>query len=413
MSETYFNVNNAIYTLHTNKNVGIGVTNPSSKLDIGGTMDVSGAAQLASLNVSGNTDIDGTFDAAGASNFQSTIAIQGAIDANSSMNLQGAAVLQSTLQVDGAVDANSSMNLQGAAVLQSTLQVDGAVDANSSMNLQGAAVLQSTLQVDGAVDINAAMDVSGNAQLGSLNVTANADIDGTFDAQGASNFQSTVAIVDDLAVDTDTLFVDASTDRVGINTSSPTEALDIDGNLHVNGNIKWGVDPNWTLDCNAWYDANITYVGGSGTEHARFGFHSTSGALSVEMDGSLLVHGDIDYHGDIDDISDGRFKNDQIIVDYTDCYEKVQQLDLKNYKWSDFMMENFKDLQTKRSQSETGFIAQEVEEVFPTAIKKKEAFNVSDFRYVKYNQIFLQLYGAFRESQKKIAALEEKVAALE
>ena len=39
----------------------------------------------------------------------------------------------------------------------------------------------------------------------------------------------TLTVNDDLAVDTDTLFVDVSTDRVGINTASPTVPLQVNG----------------------------------------------------------------------------------------------------------------------------------------------------------------------------------------
>jgi len=50
------------------------------------------------------------------------------------------------------------------------------------------------------------------------------DIVGTFDCTGAATFDSTVTIVDDLAVDTSTLFVDASANNVGIGTATPAAA---------------------------------------------------------------------------------------------------------------------------------------------------------------------------------------------
>ena len=42
-----------------------------------------------------------------------------------------------------------------------------------------------------------------------------------------------VSVPNDLAVDTDTLFVDVSTDRVGINTTSPDYTVDINGELGI------------------------------------------------------------------------------------------------------------------------------------------------------------------------------------
>ena len=53
---------------------------------------------------------------------------------------------------------------------------------------------------------------------------------GNFSVSGTGTFQSTVSITNDLAVDTDTLFVDVSTDRVGINAgSNPVAPLDVRG----------------------------------------------------------------------------------------------------------------------------------------------------------------------------------------
>ena len=47
------------------------------------------------------------------------------------------------------------------------------------------------------------------------------------------------AITDvDFSVDTDTLYVDSSEDKVGINTSTPSEALDVNGNISVTGTVN-------------------------------------------------------------------------------------------------------------------------------------------------------------------------------
>jgi hypothetical protein len=70
---------------------------------------------------------------------------------------------------------------------------------------------------------------------GNLTVASgNTDLGGTLDVTGVTT------IVDDLIVDTDTLFVDVSTDRVGINTTTPTEALDVTGKVLVSSDITVG-----------------------------------------------------------------------------------------------------------------------------------------------------------------------------
>ena len=51
----------------------------------------------------------------------------------------------------------------------------------------------------------------------------------TIDMNGAVDMSSTLALAGDLNVDTDTLFVDVSADKVGINDASPAAALTIKG----------------------------------------------------------------------------------------------------------------------------------------------------------------------------------------
>ena len=66
---------------------------------------------------------------------------------------------------------------------------------------------------------------------------------GSYNAAGlvASTIEGTTGTFSgDVAVDTDTLFVDASNDCVGINVASPTEALDVTGSIKVSANIDIG-----------------------------------------------------------------------------------------------------------------------------------------------------------------------------
>jgi cytoskeletal protein CcmA (bactofilin family) len=71
----------------------------------------------------------------------------------------------------------------------------------------------------GDLDASGSINIQGSAQINSLNITGDTDIDGTLDIQGVASFQ------DDLVVDTNTLFVDVSTDRVGINNATPGASL--------------------------------------------------------------------------------------------------------------------------------------------------------------------------------------------
>lgn len=56
------------------------------------------------------------------------------------------------------------------------------------------------------------------------------------------NFQNSVVLPQSLTVDGTTLVVDGTNNRVGINTASPAQALDVTGNAAVSGNLTAGGD---------------------------------------------------------------------------------------------------------------------------------------------------------------------------
>jgi hypothetical protein len=161
------------------------------------------------------------------------------------------------------------------------------------------------------------------------------DIEGTLTVNGepisdfgtmATQDASSVAITggsgafDTFTVDTDTLYVDAPSDRVGINTSSPTTALQVNtgaggfgtfmhtsgvGGLRISGaagasganlvlanNFNTALDDRWAFSLNGGTDALsiasggvASGLGGSGTERVTV---DTSGNMSLKT-GNLVV----------------------------------------------------------------------------------------------------------------------------
>ena len=70
---------------------------------------------------------------------------------------------------------------------------------------------------------------AGDTMTGNLSIAG-----GSLTVSDASTFQNTLTVVNDLAVDTDTLFVDVSTDRVGINAgTNPRAGLDVVSDLGI------------------------------------------------------------------------------------------------------------------------------------------------------------------------------------
>jgi hypothetical protein len=127
-------------------------------------------------------------------------------------------------------------------------------------------------------------------------VTGATNLDSTLDVTGATNLDSTLdvtgvtTIVDDLIVDTDTLFVDVSTDRVGINTATPTVALDVVGSAAISGTLTAGTfaATDLTVDTNLIITNSIDN---------RVGINTTTPQEALDVTGKVLVSSDITVGG--------------------------------------------------------------------------------------------------------------------
>lgn len=165
------------------------------------------------------------------------------------------------------------------------------VDIPGTLDVTQATTLDSTLDVDGATQLNSTLDVTGNTNLsGTLDVLGNTDLNGSLDVALSAFFASTVTIVDDLVVDTDTLFVDVSADRVGINIASPSEALDVVGNIKSSGSIT-GSSATLT---DLTVDTNVIKTDSANN---RVGINTTSPTVALDVTGDIKQSG-VSYNSD-------------------------------------------------------------------------------------------------------------------
>jgi len=152
-------------------------------------------------------------------------------------------------------------------------------------------------------DLNASgnVNIGETAQINAINITNNADIDGTLNIQGIATFQN------NLSVDTDTLFVNASTDRVGINTTGPSTSLHINATdaivipvgtnaqrVNVTGAIRYNTDIS-------------TFEGYSGT------WGSLGGVIDVDQD--TYVSAESSPNADNDELKFVTGGNERMIID--------------------------------------------------------------------------------------------------
>jgi len=182
-------------------NVGIQNNNPTSTLDITGTLHATGAVDFDStLNVDGtstlvgqvtvNTGIvpdtdEGAYLGSAALPFSEShigevrianstnnkidtatgdlildsatnlVNVQADLDVDGTLNVDGAATLQTTLNVKGATDLDATLNVDGATTLQTTLNVKGATDLDATLNVDGTSVFKNTIELNSSlIDVN-------------------------------------------------------------------------------------------------------------------------------------------------------------------------------------------------------------------------------------------------------------------
>jgi hypothetical protein len=187
---------------------------------VAGTLGVTGNTTLSTVDVTGLASLDGGIDVDGAFTVANT---SGDISTSGTLGVTGT----STLGV---------INASGLASLDGGIDVDGAftvADTTGNISTTG-----SITAATGT--INGLLDVVGEVQATFLDINGNGEVSGN------------------LAVDTDTLFVDSTNDRVGINKTNPAVALDVTGDITSSGTIT-GTTLAGTLSTAA--QPNVTSVG--------------------------------------------------------------------------------------------------------------------------------------------------------
>lgn len=104
--------------------------------------------------------------------------------------------------------------------------------------------------------------------------------------------------------------------------------------------------------------------------------------------------------------SDSRVKENIEDANTETCYNIVKNLKLKRFRWKEEYLPNTLD------RNSIGWIAQDVEAVFPKAVHKSKKYEFEDFRSLNADQIYKTMYGALEKVIADKEALEAKVDAL-
>jgi len=128
---------------------------------------------------------------------------------------------------------------------------------------------------------------------------------------------------------------------------------------------------------------------GLGSSYGRIEIKNDTVENSIVLDG---LSGNIDIFGVVNNISDRRLKTN--IRSQYNSLEKIKELRGVSFAWKD----------KNRSQNNIGFIAQEVEEVYPELVKTRE----DGYKGVDYASLVSALVEAIKELDQKVTNLEKE-----
>ena len=249
--------------------------------------------------------------------------------------------------------------------------------------------LKLTSDTSGALDIQSA----GSTKL-AMDSSGNVDITGTVGTGGAITSGAGLLIADGgtigSATNTNTLTISAA--------AANDPHVTVDGISQINAPAGTGAGV-WALQVN-----NAKTDNGSASNVMRVRLSAISPGDSNHMfqciDGGGTVRFFVQNNGTRGGTSDRTLKEN--IVDATDKLAELRQLQVRNYNWIDHSpMGGFKEL---------GFIAQEVEAIFPKMVRE----NPETGKKMLLDDVFVPiLVKSLQEAADKIDALETRIAALE
>lgn len=211
--------------------------------------------------------------------------------------------------------------------------------------------------------------------------------------------------------------------NIGIRTTNPNVALDVNGEANVGnlGAISMYLSAPTTF-------VNIIQVGGSrvgvtntnamglGRDLQGLRINTMTGntvefyaggtrTANISPTGNLFIAGAdaIKSTGSTwTNPSDRRLKDNIITANLDDCIQIVRNLDLKSFSWKD----------NRQNGNVLGWIAQEVEEYLPESITTTGMFGLEDCKILNADQLYVNMYGALKKSIQMIDTLKTKVEVL-
>ena len=205
------------------------------------TLSVGGAATTVSIGATtGTTTVRNDLAVTGADITTSSTGTATVFNTNATtLNVGGAATAVSIGAATGTTTVNNDLAVTGGDITTSAATAT-VFDSNAtSVDIAGAAT---TLNIADAPTTNQTINIgtglTASGQTKTINIGTGGDAGSTTNINLGDADGGSVNIARDLAVDTNVLKVDATNNRVGINKTSPTQALDVVGNVLASGTFN-------------------------------------------------------------------------------------------------------------------------------------------------------------------------------
>ncbi len=213
------------------------------------------------------------------------------------------------------------------------------------------------------------------------------------DVTGATSVGTlaSLTVSGDVTVDTSTLKVDSSNNRVGIGTASPTKDLDVVNSGNACIRIIGG-----TSNCSQiqFGDTDVNDIGDICYDHSINGFKiytNSSERFRMEADGDFHADGDVIAFSTT--VSDIALKTDiEMIPNALDKIDEVRGVTFTRHN----------------GQKSAGIIAQELEKVLPEAVREKKLalHDGKEYKTVEYDAIHGLLINCIKELKQEIKELK-------
>ena len=381
-----------------------GNTHFVNNVDVSQNLNVTGSLTCGSMQINGDFGVKGNFDL--SENFRIrgdrfTISPEGNVGAAGTVDISNNLTIN-TNKFKVTADTGNT-DLSGNLSIRDKFYVTNEGVTDMSGNLTIATNKFQVLSASGNVDMSGNLTIATDkfkvtSTTGATDLSGNLSVRDRFVVIGESgntDIKGTLTLAGNLAIDTNVLFVDVTTNKVGVNTVEPGFDLDVNGSVATNNAIMFnngtdGLFANRNNNTATDYSLKQTSTGlttincKSGAGNIQF----THGDASVKQEFDSL--GNVIIQGNLFSYSDARIKtNIETIVNALDKVISIRGVTYNMIKDIEIDPEN--------AQKHIGVIAQEIESVIPEAVKEENGIKT-----VAYGNIVGLLIEAIKELKNQI-----------